>query len=150
MTPEQRHAHLRAESDARRAEAEAAMPPMPEPPPMMAAPGEPTMPSAEEARARHEALKAMDPEERQAQLRAEREQRRAEAEAAAPPMPEPPPLMAAPGEPAMPSAEDARDRHEALKAMSPEERQAQLRAESEQRWAEAAAAAPPMPGAPRR
>ena len=68
----------------------------------------------------------------------------AEAEAAAPPMPEPPPMMAAPGQPAMPSAEEVRARHEALKAMSPEERQAAIRADSEKRRAAAEAAMPAM------
>ncbi len=101
MSPEERRAYLEEVHEQMREQSAASMPeppPIPAPPGMGIEPSEP--PGAEEARARHEQLKAMTPEQRHAHLRAESDKRRAEAEAAAPPMPEPPPMMmTAPGEP---------------------------------------------------
>jgi hypothetical protein len=151
MTPEERRAYLQQESEQRRAEAEAAMPVPPVPPlPGQAGLSEPTAPSAQETKQRHEKLKAMAPEERREYLRAESEQKRQEAEAAMPSPPAPPPVFGGAPEPVVPSAEEVKARHEQLKGMTPEQRRAQLQKESEQRRAEVDAGmpVPPMPPAP--
>jgi len=153
MSPEQRRAYLEEQHAKMREQAEAAMPPAPvPPPPMLGRVPEPAVPGAEEARQRHEKLKAMDPEERREYLREESEQRRKQAEAAVPSPPAPPPMapLAGAAERYVPSPEEVRQRHEELKAMTPEQRRARLQEESEQRRAEAAAAipAPPTPPAP--
>jgi hypothetical protein len=109
------------------------------------------VPGAEQAKERHEKLKSMTPQDRREYLREQSEQRRKQAEAAMPSPPAPPmapPFGAAPEAPA-PTPEEVKERHEKLRAMSPEERRAQLREDSEKRRAEARAAMgePPVPPA---
>ena len=144
MTPEERRAYLQQESEKRRSEAEAAIPV----PPVQAGTSGQGPPSAEEAKERREKLKAMAPEERREYLRAESEQKRKEAEAAMPIPPPPPPVLGGAPEPTAPSAEEIKAQHEKLRGMTPEERRAELKKQSEERRAGAAAPVPPMPPAP--
>lgn len=105
------------------------------------APATPTSP--QEAAGLHDKLRTMSPEERRAYLQDESEKRRAEAEAAMPATPAP--VQAGPPITPAPSAEEAKQRHETLKTMAPEQRREYLRAESEQRRQDAAAAMPSPP-----